>query len=119
MLLELGLIRRTANGYEPTEAHLTTDKEVQEFVANHHHKEFIHMAGRMLDEVPSDRRHYNTLVFSISRRAFETVKERVAAFQEELRDILTHDKDEELICSLNMQLYPHTRWPSPASRGEP
>jgi uncharacterized protein (TIGR02147 family) len=89
---------------------VTTEKEVQDLVANHHHKEFIHMAARMLDEVPPEQRQYNTLVFSISKKAFESVKERIDAFQEELREILSHDKNEELICALNMQFYPHTRW---------
>jgi uncharacterized protein (TIGR02147 family) len=110
MLLQLGLLRRTANGYEPTENHVTTEKEVQDLVASHHHKEFINMAARRLDEVPPDQRQYNTLVFSMSKRAFEVVKERIDAFQEELREILSHDKDEELIYALNVQLYPHTRW---------
>lgn len=110
MLLQLGLLRRTANGFEPTENHVTTEKEVQDLVASHHHKEFINMAARMLDEVPPEQRQYNTLVFSISKRAFEAVKERIDAFQEELREILSHDKDEELVYALNMQLYPHTRW---------
>jgi uncharacterized protein (TIGR02147 family) len=112
VLLQLGLIRRTANGYEPTENHVTTEKEVQDLVANHHHKEFIQMATRMLDDVPPEHRQYNTLVFSASRQAFETVKERIEAFQEELREILSHDKDEEMIYALNVQLYPHTRWES-------
>ena len=110
MLLQLGLLRRTANGFEPTENHVTTEKEVQDLVASHHHKEFINMAARMLDEVPPEQRQYNTLVFSVSKRAFEAVKERIDSFHEELREILSHDKDEELVYALNMQLYPHTRW---------
>jgi uncharacterized protein (TIGR02147 family) len=117
VLLELGLIRRTANGYEPTENHVTTEKEVQDLVANHHHKEFIAMAARMLDEVPPEHRQYNTLVFSISKPAFETVKARIEAFQEELRDILSHDKNEDSIYALNIQLYPHTRWEQPKAGG--
>jgi uncharacterized protein (TIGR02147 family) len=118
-LLQMGLLRRTANGYEPTENHVTTEKEVQDLVANHHHKEFIQMAARMLDEVPPEHRQYNTLVFSISKRAFEAVKERIDAFQEELREILSHDKNEEMVYALNVQLYPHTRWEaSKAGRAE-
>ena len=50
-LLQLKLIKKTANGYAPTENHITTEKEVRDMVANHHHKEFIQMASRMVDEV--------------------------------------------------------------------
>jgi uncharacterized protein (TIGR02147 family) len=110
VLLELGLIKRLANGYAPTENHVTTEKEVADLIANQHHKEFIGMAGRMLDEVPAHMRQFNTLVFSISKPAFETVKERIETFQEELREILSHDQGEEMIYALNMQLYPHSRW---------
>jgi uncharacterized protein (TIGR02147 family) len=106
-LLQLKLIKKTANGYAPSENHITTEKEVRDMVANHHHKEFIQMAEHMVDVIPPARRQYNTLVFSISKEAFETVKERMATFQEELREILTRDSKEEMICTLSMQLYPN------------
>ena len=106
-LLQLKLIRKTANGYAPSENHVTTEKEVQDMVANHHHKEFIQMAGTMVDAIPPSRRQYNTLVFSISKESFEIVKERMDAFQEELREILDRDKQENMVCTLSMQLYPN------------
>ncbi|MEO7424934.1 MAG: TIGR02147 family protein [Fibrobacteria bacterium] len=112
-LLQLKLIRRTANGYAPTENHVTTEKEVQDMIANHHHKEFIQMAGQMIDEIPPGRRQYNTLVFSISKESFEIVKERMATFQEELREILDRDSREAMICTLSMQLYPNLQEESP------
>jgi uncharacterized protein (TIGR02147 family) len=106
-LLQLKLIKKTANGYAPTENHVTTEKEVQDMVANHHHKEFIQMAGTMVDAIPPSRRQYNTLVFSVSKESFEIVKERIETFQEELREILNRDKKENMICTLSMQLYPN------------
>jgi uncharacterized protein (TIGR02147 family) len=106
-LLQLKLIKKTANGFAPTENHVTTEKEVRDMVANHHHKEFIQMAARMVDEIPPARRQYNTLVFSVSKEAFESVKERMETFQEEVREILDRDNGEEMICTLSMQLYPN------------
>lgn len=106
-LLQLNLIKKTANGYAPTESHITTEDEVRDMVANHHHKEFIQMAARMVDEIPPAQRQYNTLVFSVSKEAFEIVKERMVTFQEELREIMARDSKEEMICTLSMQLYPH------------
>ncbi|MEO6097901.1 MAG: TIGR02147 family protein [Fibrobacteria bacterium] len=116
-LLQLKLIKKTANGYSTTDNHITTEKEVQDMVANHHHKEFIQMASRMVDEIPAAKRQYNTLVFSVSKQAFEIVKERMETFQEELREILTRDSREEMICTLSMQLYPNVDGePAPAKR---
>jgi uncharacterized protein (TIGR02147 family) len=106
-LLQLKLIKKTANGYAPSENHVTTEKEVQDMVANRHHKEFIQMAGAMVDAIPPSRRQYNTLVFSVSKESFEIVKERMETFQEELREILDRDKKENMICTLSMQLYPN------------
>jgi uncharacterized protein (TIGR02147 family) len=106
-LLQLKLIKKTANGYTPTDTHITTEKEVRDIVANHHHKEFIQMAARMVDDIPPAKRQYNTLVFSVSKQAFESVKERIATFQEELREILSRDAGESLIYTLSMQLYPN------------
>lgn len=108
-LLGWGLIKKTANGYAPTENHIATEAEVRDMVAHHHHKEFISMADRMLDETPPSRRQYQTLVFSVSPGTFETVKERMVAFQEELRELLSRDKGEDSVCALTMQLFPHTR----------
>jgi uncharacterized protein (TIGR02147 family) len=108
-LLGWGLIKKTANGYATTESHISTEAEVRDMVAHHHHKEFIAMADRMLDETPPSRRQYQTLVFSVSPSTFETVKERMVAFQEELRELLSRDKAEDTICALTMQLFPHTR----------
>lgn len=108
-LLGWDLIRKTANGYVPTENHVTTEAEVRDLVAHHHHKEFMAMADRMLGETPPSRRQYQTLVFSVSQPTFEIVKERMVHFQEELRELLSRDKGEDTVCALTMQLFPHTR----------
>jgi uncharacterized protein (TIGR02147 family) len=114
VLLKLGLIRKLANGYAPTDAHIHTEAEVRELVAQHHHREFLEMATQQLDAVQAEERQYQTLVFSASRATFETVKERMLAFQEELREIFSRDKNEDMVYTLNMQLFPNTRSPSDA-----
>jgi uncharacterized protein (TIGR02147 family) len=111
LLLRLGLIRKTANGYATTDAHINTEAEVRELVAQHHHKEFLDMATQQLDATAAEDRQYQTLVFSASRNTFDTVKERMLAFQEELREIFSRDKNEDMIYTLNMQLFPNTRLP--------
>ncbi len=111
VLMRLGLIRKTANGYAPTDAHIQTEAEVRELVAQHHHREFLDMAAHQLDAVASQDRQYQTLVFSASRLTFETVKERMATFQEELREIFSRDKNEDGIYTLSMQLFPNTKSP--------
>lgn len=109
VLLGLGLIRKLANGYAPTDAHIHTEAEVREMVAMHHHREFLDMATRQLDGTAAEDRQYQTLVFSASRATFDVVKERMLAFQEELREIFSRDKHEDMVYTLNMQLFPNTQ----------
>jgi len=125
LLLRLKLLKKTANGYTPTEAHIRTEDEVKEWVAQHHHREFLDMAAHQLDEVSADERQYQTLVFSASHHTFEVVKERMLAFQEELREIFSRDSEEDGVFTLSMQLYPNSvlsnglpEKPSPGSKSK-
>lgn len=111
VLLKLGLLRKLANGYAPVDNHVQTEAEVRELVAQHHHKEFLEMATLQLDATQAEERQYQTLVFSASRATFETVKERMQAFHEELREIFSRDKHEDMVYTLSMQLFPNLSAP--------
>ena len=108
-LLELKLLRKVANGYETCETHLTTEPEVASLAVKNHILDLNRIAGELLDQVPATERQYNTLMFQASRQGFETIKDRIRQFQEELRDILDHDKNEDRVYTLSMSLFPHTK----------
>ncbi len=108
-LLELKLIKKTANGYTPVNKHITTEKEVQDMAAFQHHSQFLNLAVNRMEEVEADKRQFNTLVFYISEQGFNSIKERLASFQEELRDIIDKDSKEDRVYGLGMQFYPMTK----------
>jgi uncharacterized protein (TIGR02147 family) len=115
LLLNLELIKKTANGYAVTEKHISTPKDVQARAAREHMLELIRMSQETLVQTPPELRQYNALMFTVSAEGFTTVKERIRSFLEELREILDRDQSEDRIYSLTLQLFPNSRLPEPAT----
>jgi uncharacterized protein (TIGR02147 family) len=117
LLSELGLIKKTANGFTVTDRHIFTSKDVQARTARGHLKELTRMAMEVLDEVPPEVRQYNALMFTISPEGFQTVKERIRSFMEELREIIDRDHGEDRIYSMTLQLFPNSQLPEKGEAG--
>jgi uncharacterized protein (TIGR02147 family) len=117
LLLSLELIKKTANGYTVTEKHISTPKDVQARAAREYMLELTRMSQEILDKTPAALRQYNALMFTVSTQGFETVKERIRSFLEELREILDRDQNEDRIYSLTLQLFPNSRLPEVTASG--
>jgi uncharacterized protein (TIGR02147 family) len=109
LLLDLKLIRKTAGGYAVTHGHVKTEKEVRGMATMQYMQELMHMAAQNFTHVPQDARQYSGVVFSVSKDGFDTIKERIGAFKEELKEIVERDGDEDRVYTLTMQLYPNTK----------
>lgn len=112
LLLELGLIKKTASGYAVAERHIYTEKNVQAMAARQHVQELMAMAARVFPDLPADQRQYNALMFSISKDGFQAIKDRIRSFQEELREIIDRDRNEDRVYTLTLQLFPNSKAPS-------
>lgn len=114
VLLDCGLLRKGANhSYETMETHLTTPAEVENLAIKNHIIDLNRIAAEQLDRVAPKDRQYNTLMFQVSGKGFDTIKDRIRQFQEELRDILDHDKGEDRIYTLSMSLFPNSQIQAP------
>ncbi len=111
LLLEIGLIKKTASGYTVTDKHIYTEKNVQAMAARHHITELTSKALEVFETLPAETRQYNALMFSISGEGFKTIKDRIRSFQEELREIIDRDGKEDRIYTLTMQLFPNSKLP--------
>jgi uncharacterized protein (TIGR02147 family) len=111
LLLELGLIKKTASGYAVAERHLYTEKNVQAMAARQHIQELGGMAMQVFPALPAELRQYNALMFSVSKDGFQAVKDRIRSFQEELREIIDRDNGEDRVYTLTMQLFPNSKVP--------
>jgi uncharacterized protein (TIGR02147 family) len=112
LLLELGLIRKTASGYMLAERHIYTEKNVQAMAARQHIQEMGSLAMQVFETTPADQRQYNALMFSISKDGFQSIKDRIRSFQEELREIIDRDNKEDRVYTLTMQLFPNSKVPA-------
>lgn len=106
LLLEMGLIRKLANGYAVSDRHLVTDKLFLGPVARAYHKEFQRLAGEAMDQFPPDKRQYNVLAFSVSDKGFAAIRQRIASFTQEVREIIDRDEGMNQVNVLNIQLFP-------------
>ena len=111
LLLELGLIKKTASGYMVAERHIYTEKNVQAIAARQHIQEMGALAMQVFETTPADQRQYNALMFSISKDGFKSIKDRIRSFQEELREIIDRDDKEDRVYTLTMQLFPNSKAP--------
>lgn len=112
LLLELGLIKKTASGYAVAERHIYTEKDVQAQAARQHIQELMAIAARVFPDLPPEQRQYNALMFSISRDGFAAIKDRIRSFQEELREIIDRDRGEDRVYTLTLQLFPNSKVPA-------
>ncbi len=117
LLLELELIRKTANGYNVTERHIFTPKDVQAKAARGHLLELTRMSMEVMDKVSPENRQYNALMFTISETGVLAVKERIRSFMEELREIIDRDHNEDRIYSMTLQLFPNSQLPEGGKAG--
>ena len=111
LLLELGLIKKTASGYAVAERHIYTEKNVQAMAARQHIQELGGMAMQVFEKLPAEQRQYNALMFSVSKDGFQSIKDRIRSFQEELREIIDRDTKEDRVYTLTMQLFPNSKVP--------
>lgn len=105
-LLDLGLIKRLANGYGVLDKHLAPERPFAGAEAMGHHKDILRLALDSLERVPAASRGYQALTFSISERGFGRIRERMDAFRSELRELVEADEGGNRVMALAMQLFP-------------
>lgn len=111
LLLEIGLIFRTANGYQTAKPHVSSAKDVKSTLVKQHIKDFTQLSIDVLPKIPASHRQYNALIFGIDEKGFLAIKERIRSFQEELRGIIDQTQKGDRVYTLTMQLFPNTILP--------
>ncbi len=111
LLLRLGLITRTANGYAPKDKHITTAREDKHFVGKVRIPALIDLAKDVFTHVPPGDREYGTMTMYISRQGYQGIQERLKAFRQELKSLVDADQGEDRIYTLNFQLFPNSQLP--------
>ena len=109
LLVELGLLVKTANGYRQRDPLITTDDEVQDMMVKMYHLQMLKLSANMLSELPAPQRDISALTFSIKREDFPNLKKHLQLMRKELLDFSAKAGEAEDVVQINIQLYPLTR----------
>ena len=109
LLVELGLLVKTANGYRQRDPLITTDDEVQDMMVKMYHLQMLKLSADMLSALPGSQRDVSALTFSIKREDFPNLKKHLQLMRKELLDFSAKAGEGEDVVQINIQLYPLTR----------
>ena len=109
LLLETGLLVKTANGYRQRDPLLTTDDEVQDMMVKLYHQQMLRISANMLSQLPSAERDISALTFSIKREDFPNLKKHIQLMRKELLDFSAKPGEGDDVVQVNIQLFPLTR----------
>ncbi len=109
LLVELGLLVKTANGFRQRDPLITTDDEVQDLMVKMYHLQMLKLSATMLSDLPAKQRDISALTFSIRREDFPNLKKHLQLMRKELLDFSAKAGEAEDVVQINIQLYPLTR----------
>ncbi len=120
LLLSLGLITRTANGFALRERSIAADAESREPVGRMRVLEMLKLASEVFPQVPAADRDFSTMTLYLGKQGYRALREKIRAFREEVKSLAESDKDEDRIYTLAMQFFPNLQlpeWGQPGKTG--
>jgi uncharacterized protein (TIGR02147 family) len=112
LLVELGLVRRDADGrLVQSEAVLTTGPETGGLHIANYHRSMMRQAAESIDLVQRSQRDISSLTFGANDAVLAEVKARLVAFRREIIALVAECQDPTRVVQLNFQLFPLSRVP--------
>jgi uncharacterized protein (TIGR02147 family) len=116
-LMQLGLIRKDDRGrWEQNEALLRTEPEVKSVLIANFHREMIRLADTAIERFPAAKRDITALTLSIDKDRLPELKEKIAAFRQEILENFAADPNPDQVIQINFQVFPVTRTNSKGDR---
>ena len=109
LLVELGLLVKTANGFRQRDPLITTDDEVRNMMVKTYHLQMLKLSATMLSDLPAKQRDISALTFSIRREDFPNLKKHIQLMRKELLDFSAKPGEGDDVVQVNIQLFPLTR----------
>ncbi len=111
LLIQLGMISKTANGYALRDANIATERENKDFVGKLRILEMLRLSQDVFNHVPPADREYSAMTVYISKQGYQTLKEKIRVFREEVKSLVGADTGEDRIYTLGMQFFPNNQLP--------
>jgi uncharacterized protein (TIGR02147 family) len=109
LLKKLGLLRLDeTSAYVHSSPILNTENDLNTIAVRQYHKAALDIAQKALDDVAPEQRENSHATISVSSAGFETIKQRIQAFREELLQLVAGDANTKEVYHVNIQLYPVT-----------
>jgi uncharacterized protein (TIGR02147 family) len=118
LLLRLGMISRTANGFGLRDANIAVERENKDFVGKLRIQEMLKLAHDVFNHVPPGDREYSAMTVYISKQGYRSLQEKIRAFREEVKSLVGSDKGEDRIYTLGMQFFPNNQLPEWDGKGK-
>jgi uncharacterized protein (TIGR02147 family) len=109
LLLQAGLIAKTANGYKAVDEAITTNDEVRHLMVDNYHRQMIRMAENSMDDVAPEQRDISSVCFKIREADFSKLKQQIQWMRKEFRHFAVEDGTGERVVQINIQLFPLNR----------
>jgi uncharacterized protein (TIGR02147 family) len=109
VLIELGLLERTAEGVVQTENLVTTGPQTRGLHIGNYHRTMMERAAGSIDLIPAADRDISSLTLCVSEDGLRTLKERIQRFRRELLELSALEDDPRQVIQLNFQLFPLSR----------
>ena len=109
LLLETGLIRKTANGFKAADPDITTDDEVKSFLVKSYQAQMIRLANWAQDEVPGRERDISSVTFAIKEAELPNLKKQLQLIRKELRGFAAEPGTADRVVQVNIQMFPLSR----------
>jgi uncharacterized protein (TIGR02147 family) len=111
LLLSLGLISKTANGYSLRDRNIALDPESKDSAGRLRILEMLKLASEVFPHVPAQDRDFSAMTVYVSRQGYLQIREKIRAFREEVKAVVVADKAEDRIYTLAMQFFPNSHLP--------
>lgn len=119
LLTQLGLITKTANGYTLRDTNIATERENKEYVGKLRIHEMLKLAQDAFPHLPAEHREYSAMTVFISKQGFQAIQEKIRAFREEVKSLVSNDHGEDRIYSLALQFFPNSQFPDDSKPSSP
>ena len=109
-LIKANLLQKDENGnYVQTEKSVTTGPmDVTPVAVRGMHRQMGEFALDAIEGVSQDKRHFSGLTLGITRKAYEEIVQKIAAFRKEIIAIATREATTDEVYRLNVQFFPMT-----------
>jgi uncharacterized protein (TIGR02147 family) len=109
ILEKLKIVKRDAKGtYALRDKFITTGMQIPQVVVNRVLMEFSDLARSSVERITRDERSLTTLTFSVSKRGYERIREKLDGYRQEILSVVDDERENEVdrVYHLNLQLFP-------------